>query len=193
LEDGPINMLIVDDEPTMRYSLCQIFRCKGYTVRAADDGFSALREIRETMPDLVLCDLNMPRMSGFELLSVIRRRFPQIFVIAMSGGFLGSEIPPGIAADLFYSKGTGMPTLFQLVSQGIDSQAHPAFALRRTVPVWVQEGASRPVQASSVGHELLIGCPECLRPFAVAVGSSEQSQITDCVHCSTSFQYAIVT
>jgi len=65
----------------------------GYCVRSADNGFSALREIRQEMPDILLTDLNMPGMSGFELLSVVHRRFPAVHKIAMSGAFFGSEVP----------------------------------------------------------------------------------------------------
>ena len=56
-------------------------------MRSAEDGFSALEEIRRLTPDVLLSDLNMPHMSGFELLSVVRRRFPAIYAIAMSGAF----------------------------------------------------------------------------------------------------------
>jgi hypothetical protein len=49
--------------------------------------------------------LNMTEMSGFELLSVVRRRFPEIVAIAMSGAYLGTDVVPTIAADAFYAKG----------------------------------------------------------------------------------------
>jgi len=51
-----------------------------------------LVEIRNGIPDLVLSDLNMLGMSGIELLSVIRRRFPSIRVIAMGAMFFGAEV-----------------------------------------------------------------------------------------------------
>jgi hypothetical protein len=47
----------------------------------------------------------MPQMSGFELLSVVRRRFPEILVVASSGAYDASEIPSGVIADAFYAKG----------------------------------------------------------------------------------------
>lgn len=48
----------------------------------------------------------MPQMSGFEFLSVVRRRFPEIAVVAASGVYeSGDHVPGGIIADAFYGKG----------------------------------------------------------------------------------------
>jgi CheY-like chemotaxis protein len=80
------SLLVVDDESPVRTCLSEILSGAGYAVQIASDGFSALAAIREDMPDLILSDLNMPGMSGFEFLSVVRRRFPSIRVIAMSSG-----------------------------------------------------------------------------------------------------------
>jgi CheY-like chemotaxis protein len=87
MPDAKVKLLIVDDEVSIRTSLSLIFTGSGHSVRSSADGFSALFEIRQELPDIILSDLNMPGMSGFELLSVVRRRFPAIQVIAMSGGF----------------------------------------------------------------------------------------------------------
>jgi CheY-like chemotaxis protein len=67
-----VKFLIVDDDPYTRMSLSHIFTELGYSVRRAEDGFSALFEIRQEIPDIILSDLNMPGMSGFEFLSVVR-------------------------------------------------------------------------------------------------------------------------
>jgi hypothetical protein len=69
-------LLVVDDEASIRLSLSQALIEIGYSVRCAEDGFSALRELSSAVPDLLLSDLNMPGMSGFELLSEVRRSFP---------------------------------------------------------------------------------------------------------------------
>ena len=104
-------LLIVDDEPAVRASISQVLSEVGYRVRSAEDGFAALREIRNEVPEMLLSDLNMPGMSGFELLSVVRRRFPAIRTIAMSGSFSGNEAPSGVAADGYYQKGSSIAAL----------------------------------------------------------------------------------
>ena len=98
------NILIVEDDVQLRALLTAILTQAGFRVRAAEDGFSALTQMRADMPDIILSDLYMLGMSGFELLSVIRRRFPEVTVIAMSSAFSGGEIPAGVAADAFYQK-----------------------------------------------------------------------------------------
>jgi CheY-like chemotaxis protein len=47
-------------------------------------------------PEIPLSDLNMPEMSGFELLSIVRRQFPTISLVGMSGAFSGTQIPCGV-------------------------------------------------------------------------------------------------
>lgn len=57
----------------------------------------------------------MPGMSGFELLPVVRRRFPAIRLIAMSGAFSGKELPSGVPADAFYEKGRDIRSLMEII------------------------------------------------------------------------------
>jgi CheY-like chemotaxis protein len=99
------SILIVDDDNNLRCALADIFADCGYTVRTAADGFAALAEMKSELPDVLISDLNMPTMSGFELLSVVRSRFPEVGVIAMSGAYSGNGVPRGVAADVFYPKG----------------------------------------------------------------------------------------
>src|SRR5580692_8440724 len=99
-------VLVVDDDASLRNVCSMLLLKSGYAVDTAEDGFSALLSMKYAVPDLLLSDLNMPHMSGFELLSVVRRRFPQILVIAMSGAYEGREqVPAGVIADAYYPKG----------------------------------------------------------------------------------------
>src|ERR1700747_1640899 len=98
-------ILVVEDDVTVRQTIFKLLVAEGYNVSTANDGFDALLHLQQAIPDLILSDLNMPQMSGFELLSVVRRRFPEILVVASSGAYDSSEIPNGVIADAFYAKG----------------------------------------------------------------------------------------
>ena len=116
MSDTILNVLIVDDDALLRMTLLQMLTHAGYKVRSVDGGYAALSEIDREPPDLLLSDLNMPGLSGFELLSVVRRRFPAIQVIAMSGAYFGDSVPTGVFADGFYEKGRGVKSLLKIVA-----------------------------------------------------------------------------
>src|SRR3954470_22152911 len=80
-------ILVVDDDAAIRESLALVLKSGGYDATTAINGFDVLLQLKRRVPAIVLSDLNMPQMSGFEFLSVVRRRFPQISVIAMSGAY----------------------------------------------------------------------------------------------------------
>src|SRR5580765_8268913 len=94
-------ILVVDDEPSLREVLEELLTGAGYLVATAEDGFDALLHLKRSVPNVIISDLNMPRMSGFELLSVVRRRFPQVSVIASSGAYASKIVPTGVLADAF--------------------------------------------------------------------------------------------
>ena len=71
--DLNMKVLVVDDFATMRRILRNILKQLGFTnISEADDGKTALKELQKEKFDLVLCDWNMPEMSGLELLTAIR-------------------------------------------------------------------------------------------------------------------------
>jgi CheY-like chemotaxis protein len=135
MSNAKVKFLIVDDDESVRESLSQLFTEFGHSVRSAEDGSSALLEIRQDVPDIILSDLNMPRMSGFEFLSVVRRRFPTIRVIAMSGAFSVNDIPPGLAADAFYEKGPTLSPLLQIVHAMTSEERSPPLHHRAPAPI----------------------------------------------------------
>jgi CheY-like chemotaxis protein len=155
----------------------------------AEDGFSALRAIRQQAPDILISDLNMAGMSGFELLSVVRRRFPEMQTIAMSGAFSGDEVPSGVAADAFYQKGSSIGALLQIMGTLAHTERRAARPYSAPAPIWIQRDA----QAALGDAYVTIACPECLRTFPGAVGSSIcQTRETICVYCRFPIKYAIV-
>ncbi|MGB6742453.1 MAG: response regulator [Terracidiphilus sp.] len=180
------DLLIVDDEPLIRVSLSQIFMENGYSARSAADGLSALDEIRRQAPEILISDLNMSGMSGFELLPVVRRRFPRIRLIAMSGAFSGNEVPSGVTADAFYYKGGGLGTLLSIVEslprpERKAQQPHAAPA-----PVWITRHRRN---AAGEGY-LSIECPECLKTFPqVLHGAIGSERETNCIYCGSPVHY----
>ena len=120
-----ISVLIVDDEPAQLGLLKELIRNAGMSYRTAHNGKEALKEVRASAPNLVLTDIQMPKMDGFELLRKIRKEpeLQDLPVIALSGrpdvsaadylkkGFSGSLLKP-------YSSGE----LLQLISDLLDLQ-----------------------------------------------------------------------
>jgi len=117
-------VLVVDDDPAIRTCMSMLLESVGYDVAVAEDGLEALLFISKNTPDVVVSDLNMPRMSGFDLLSEVRRRFPQIVTIAMSGAYRnGNELPVEVTAHGFYAKGAPASHLVGTLAQLLE---HPA-------------------------------------------------------------------
>jgi CheY-like chemotaxis protein len=64
-------ILVVDDDPEVLTALSETLEAEGYAVRGARDGIEALEVIRECRPELIITDLLMPTMTGFELLGAL--------------------------------------------------------------------------------------------------------------------------
>jgi CheY-like chemotaxis protein len=111
-------VLIVDDEASLRSLGKSILESQGYEVRCAEDGFEGLAALKNALPDMIISDLQMPNMNGFEFLFVIRQRFPAVPVIVISGKYSGVFVPESVLADGFFSKGGYKPAaLFEKISE----------------------------------------------------------------------------
>jgi CheY-like chemotaxis protein len=182
-------LLVVDDKQSIRTSISLVFAEIGYSVRCAQDGFSALRELREGIPDILLSDLNMPGMSGYELMRVVRRRFPAIQVIAMSGAFSGDQVPSGVAADAFYQKGSNMGALLRIIESLRLMQRRDPLPARIAGPLLIQRNQSDTLREARV----VITCSECLRIFPQLVHGHDSRQLTtNCIHCGSTIRYSVV-
>lgn len=185
---GQLNsrVLVVDDEPIIRKVITGHLVAAGYVVKAAVDGLDALVKLRGGIPDLIISDINMPRMSGVELINIVRRRFPQIPVIAITGGRIPDEVLKGLAADAFYPKnGHGFDGLLQTVTRL--TRQSPA---RTAAPT----SDNKPVRARHDGDgHYIIDCEDCLRSFYVsrAQAMAGRDQWTTCLHCGRPVQFLI--
>jgi len=185
-------VLVVDDDESVRDSVGRLLTAAGYGVSTARHGFDALLQLRRMQPDLIVSDLNMPEMSGFEFLSVVRRRFPEIPVVAMSGAYqCADNVPGGVIADGFYAKGgTDPQELYDTVSRLIRTFAERASADRKEpAPVWIPRNGK---DSNGVPY-IVLTCTECLRSFPLSVTEEtlQTIQDTECLFCPSTVRYVI--
>jgi CheY-like chemotaxis protein len=185
-------ILVVDDDSAIRDSLALVLQSGGYEVTTATNGFDALLQLKRRLPAIVLSDLNMPQMSGFEFLSVVRRRFPQISVIAMSGAYhSGEAVPGGVIADAFYAKGRSNPEMLLRIVSGLiqTSAAHAVDHERESAPVWIPRNGK---DSHGIPYVVLT-CTDCLRSFPLSVLTEDLQKIqeTPCLFCPNTVRYVI--
>jgi len=77
-------VLVVDDDRDCTSALAELLRSESFSVQCASDGEQALAQIEGELPDVVLTDIRMPGMDGYELLRRVRERFPCVRVVLMS-------------------------------------------------------------------------------------------------------------
>jgi len=79
-------ILVVEDDDQLRAVLTQILERAGHEVAEAANGRAAMELQRRAGADLVITDIIMPEMDGIEIITALRRDFPAVKIIAMSGG-----------------------------------------------------------------------------------------------------------
>ena len=175
-------ILIVDDESSIRFVLKAVFEQEGYAVDVAEDGFAALRKLQSQMPDLVISDLRMPNMNGFELLSVLRTRFPHLPTIAISGEFFTQKMDGNLLADAYFQKGDY--SVAELL-------AKTATLLNSPKPVQKSQFSS--VWAPLGDAQVMMTCTNCLRSFPIdtceGTGPAKQSA---CIFCGVQLDVQLV-
>ena len=178
-------ILFVDDEPAVRTTAGAVLEAAGYEVLTAADGMDGLHCLDEAQPDLIISDLRMPNMSGFEFLAVVRNRFPQIPTIALSGEYVTDNIPDGLLADTFFQKGDySVADLLNKIKELVrQAPERPVQGKRNTSPIWVALNGS---------GQVIVTCPKCLRSFDV-----DPSQVNEGIHsascssCANEFTFNI--
>ena len=112
-----MKILVIDDNKSLTNSIEKILSGAGHAVAVADDGEEGLSMFREDCPDLVICDLVMPREGGHFVIAEIRREAPATKIIAISGGAsvdgLAAALESG--ADEIIAKPFGATTLLDAI------------------------------------------------------------------------------
>ena len=94
-------ILVVDDDPQIRTLLIDVLVEEGHTADSAVDGVAAIKSFVEHRPDLILLNIDMPRLRGVETLVVIRELSPETRIIMISGMAEESEARRALALGAF--------------------------------------------------------------------------------------------
>ena len=176
-------ILIVDDAPTLRELGKLMLESQGYEVLCAEDGFEGLAALKQSLPDIIISDLRMPNMNGFEFLSVVRRRFPAIPVIVISGEFSGLSVPESVLADAFFPKNGYQPeALFEKICDLLyELPTRPKTGRPNQAAVWVTNDKGK----------VAVTCSECLRTFPVSDVHKGKNE-AECDFCSSLVRFEII-
>jgi CheY-like chemotaxis protein/DNA-directed RNA polymerase subunit RPC12/RpoP len=184
-EQFQTRVLVVDDEPVILQTFAAVLESEGFVVRVAEDGFAGLKALREMPPDIIISDLRMPNMSGFEFLSIVRRRFPHIPVIAISGEYITDGMPPGLLMDVFFQKGGyTQADLFATIRRLIaESPIRSHSPKCEKAPLWIPR--------REAGYIVAV-CTECLRSFPVDDESTgTEIREAECPSCGMRVKYMV--
>jgi CheY-like chemotaxis protein len=116
------DILVIEDDPIMREALTDWLRAAGYGVRTAADGSAGLAAVKLAVPALVVTDIHMPGTSGAAIISELKRDYPQVAIIAISGLFnsghgLDAEAAIALGATLALAKPFRRAELLRAVAQ----------------------------------------------------------------------------
>ncbi|HEY0785839.1 MAG TPA: response regulator [Acidobacteriaceae bacterium] len=179
----PLRLLLVDDQPLVLSGLLAILEASNFTCHTANDGFQALAILRETLPDVIITDLTMPNMSGFELLAIVQQRFPQIAVIILSGEYI---VHLEDSTHAFFRKGQYAPEQLIAKIRELHSQwpTRSSRARLQHPPLWVHEPHRK---------YLVVTCTDCLRSSPVNHATLEDPGVheTDCPSCGVHLTYFV--
>ena len=125
--DKPSKLLLIDDDESVLANLCYFLRDKKYDVSSASDGLEGLKllETEEQGFDLVITDLVMPNISGVGLIAIIKKKFPSLPVIAITGwGEHPEALATEVQVDQVLEKPFELSELDKAINKLISSKKH---------------------------------------------------------------------
>lgn len=176
--NAPIQILVIEDEDSIAQLVAHILRAEGYEVRLAPDGQAGLEAARESRPDLVLCDLMIPRVHGFEVIRSLRqspgtRRLP---VVVLSAKAYAPDRRKAIelGASAFLAKPFRAEELVALVKRTLNTPRVRFWGVRGSIatpgPDTIRYGGNTPCATIEMGRDtLVLDCGTGARPLGIAL------------------------
>ena len=137
------HILVVDDDPDVRASIQRALVRAGYAVSTAADGVEALTVLQVETVDLVLTDLNMPRLSGIDLAAILRVQTPRLPIVGLSGQLSGDVVLDVFSAGMmaFLAKPVAPRHLVHIVHEALEERS----TLTSYAPAGEQPRSAHPV------------------------------------------------
>jgi two-component system OmpR family response regulator len=149
------NILVVDDEAGVRDMLADALRMQGYAAATAADGHAALRDIYEGDFDLIVSDVNMPKVNGFELLERLRAAGNETPVILLTARGDRADVAVGFraGADDYVTKPFGLEELLLRVEARLKHLLNAQREVLEVGPIRLDEDAHQ-VTVDGIAVEL---------------------------------------
>jgi CheY-like chemotaxis protein len=143
------HVLLVDDDAQTLETLSVILAMNGFICSTAADGFEALRSLLQSQFDVIITDVTVPKVSGGDLLRLVKRRFPQLAAIVISSQSKAKAQKMKLPTDAFFQKGAF--THEQLIETIQDIlERYKRVASRKPSPWGRRQGDGSKIQAREV-------------------------------------------
>lgn len=130
-------ILVIEDDANIRESLVELLELKSFELHSADNGLEGLKLAQEHAPDLIICDVMMPGMNGYEVVESIRKdkklsRLPFIFLSAKA---MDSDIEFGknLGANSYLTKPFRAQELFSVVDELLKNNNGGGSGITKTI------------------------------------------------------------
>ena len=125
-QEAPISILVAEDEEMVRDLLCLHLRERGYEVHEACDGAQALEIAQAVLPSLVILDITMPKMNGWEVARRLRRAKGTAGIKLLMVSGIGPEVLDAGLPVLGGDVGLDKPFQLEELEEAMDGLLHPS-------------------------------------------------------------------
>ena len=180
-------VLGVDDSPTIRKLVAMTLKDSNFNVITAEDGLDAMKKIETSVPDIILLDISMPQMSGYEVCTAIREdpRTSHIPVIMLTGkeGSLEKDMARQAGATAYLTKPFNPDQLLAVVNK-YAAYGDKILATRSGAQV----APKAPAPPSAAKPKVVrVKCPKCAKP-ALFRADQAVGRVLKCPHCEMKFR-----
>jgi CheY-like chemotaxis protein/anti-sigma regulatory factor (Ser/Thr protein kinase) len=135
-------LLVAEDDRTTRYALQSILKAAGYSVTGAKDGAEALRKLQQQSFDLAFLDIQMPEMTGLEVLARLRATGsqPKVKVIIMTADGTPESLLHAVREQAYeyVSKPISAKEVVEIAQRALEKDASPPIEIISAKPEWVE-------------------------------------------------------